>query len=622
MGISITTIPLNVDLASDEIGMAFVNMHVPATKTAPFTIIPSARDRAATTFRTCLLASLTAIEGIPNPQVVVFPELSLPFEAISAVRDALESAACPPNTIIIAGIEWLTAGQYIELLESSNVPEKVKSKHPDAHLYVNCATIWAKCKDGRLLRYVQPKLRPSPPEEASQLMYRGQDVLIFTSNQPEAIALGVLICFDCIAEKGQTAMFDQLRAAAPRPAPNSSFNWRLLLVPQHNNDPEHDEFHDFAEAFLWNGSPNYNTADSAVAFINSAYESHGRSTRGFGRSSIYYRANRWQESTPDGPLNRIPGTYAVETLRPGLMRARFREDGPSVHRFSFVKPWITTKHSGASRVPLLNAMSAKIDSAGNLGEWQSVPVLSKVFTDWLTDDLAATDPAFFARVDILDEFSRIRQALLDLATERVDRLVADVELLMLAHKNPCAGGKFNPDTWQQPTEDWRDDDHGKAIVQLAMVSTLLELAATVQFDHSSPVSTGTLGETHFAVVDGCGVYNDEMLISKYAAFLSDHPWGDIAGKTVIVILTRSTTTYLKTGSSTAEEITSLTELASSEDQDTLRRINPDLATSPDDITADRTRFFKHFAALLGRALLEDSKIAATQFLRSRLGEAI
>jgi hypothetical protein len=27
MGISITTIPVDVDLASDEIGMAFVNMH-------------------------------------------------------------------------------------------------------------------------------------------------------------------------------------------------------------------------------------------------------------------------------------------------------------------------------------------------------------------------------------------------------------------------------------------------------------------------------------------------------------------------------------------------------------------------------------------------------------------
>lgn len=622
MGISITTVPLDVDLDSDEIGMAFANLHVPVTRAAPFTIMPSARDRVASTFHGSLRASLLSTQGMPNPQLIVFPELTLPFEAINGVRETLEAAACPPNTVVIAGSEWLTADQYIELLESSVVPERLKSKHPDSHLFVNCAIIWAMCKDGKIVQYVQPKLRPSPQEAASQLMYCGRDVLMFISNEPEVVAFAVLICFDCIAVQGEKAMFDQLRDAAPKTTPNSSFNWHLLVVPQYNDDPEHLEFRSFADAFLNRGGSIYNTADSAVAFVNAADEKHGRSSRGFGRSSIFYRAGRWQQITAQGPLDRIPGTYAVEVIGPGLMRARFREDGPSVHRFSFVKPWVITKQSGASRVPLLNARSAKIDSVGTMGEWEIVPVLSKVFTDWVPDDLAVTDPAFSGRVDIRDEFAAIRQALIGLANEHADRLVSVVDLLILGHQDPCQSPKFNPDTWQLPTNDWRNDDHGKAIVQLAMVSSLLQLVSAVHFNDSSLLCTGICGRVYFAVVDGCNRCKHEELVSKYVELVSTHPMGDIVGKAVILILTRTSTVYLGTTDNTAEEITSLVDVLSAEDQTALRDISPDLVTSPEDITADRTRFFKQFSAVLGEALAQDSKAAATQFLRDRLGEAI
>jgi hypothetical protein len=80
--------------------------------------------------------------------------------------------------------------------------------------------------------------------------------------------------------------------------------------------------------------------------------------------------------------------------------------------------------------------------------------------------------------------------------------------------------------------------------------------------------------------------------------------------------------YLGTNNSTAELVTSHSDVRSHRDEATLRSINPDLVTSPDDITLDSTKVFKHFSAILKQALEHDSKAAAARFLRERLSDAI
>jgi hypothetical protein len=304
------------------------------------------------------------------------------------------------------------------------------------------------------------------------------------------------------------------------------------------------------------------------------------------------------------------------------MRARFREDGPSVHRFSFLKPWKTGKEAGADRLPLRNARSKRVRANGDLGEWQNVSALTKVFGDWLRDDLASSEDAFIGRTDIHDEYSNIREKLL-LPDDRTDeRLGQIVDLLLLGFRGPCRRPEINPDHWQQLDGEWRHDDHGQAIVQFAVVSSLLRLLDSVAFGSSSVLCSGSCGTMYFAVIDGWNQCKHDLLVHKYLEWLTNNPIGDVIGKKIVLILTRTTTVYLGTNNSTAELVTSHSDVRSHRDEATLRSINPDLVTSPDDITLDSTKVFKHFSAILKQALEHDSKAAAARFLRERLSDAI
>jgi hypothetical protein len=59
-----------------------------------------------------------------------------PIESFAAAEALVASEACAPNTVVIAGFEWLTAAEYIELLTSSDNPEVMKQEHPDPNLFV------------------------------------------------------------------------------------------------------------------------------------------------------------------------------------------------------------------------------------------------------------------------------------------------------------------------------------------------------------------------------------------------------------------------------------------------------------------------------------------------------
>jgi hypothetical protein len=620
VAISLVPIPVALNFANaDALGMVFVQPHLAITQGHPFRIVESHRQVAATVFRNSIQYAFEATQGMPQVHFIIFPEFSLPFESFPAAENVL--AACPANTVVIAGLEWITAEQYIGLLGSSSNPAAIKDKLPDPHLFVNCCVIWIKESD-RLLRFLQPKLRPSPPEAATQVMYRGQDVFVFSTARPHPVSFALLICFDCIAATGETNMFDQIIDAVPDTGLNTSFNLQMLFVPQHNDEPEHASFLDFADRFLNRGGATLNTADSAVAFVNSASLKHGRADAGYGRSSLFYRSGRWQTIPADGPLVRVPGTYAVEgIINNRLMRARFREDGPSLHRFAFVLPWRVTREPGASRIPLTEAVVAKFTNDGELGPGRNTSAISKVFTDWWTDDLADTDARFKSTVDVIPEYSEARLHVCSVADADPERIGQVVDLLLLGFDAPCSRPKLNPDAWQLPISDWRRNDHGQAIVELAAGCSLLSLLGRVEMDRSSKVRTGTTSDLQFVVLDGNGRHSHVYLIQKYFEWLNSHPWGELVGKKVLVMLTRSSVVYLNTTNNVAEEIKDIGDL-SAEDESALGAISPDLPTQQGAITEDSTRFFKHFRAVLAESLSQPTRPEAVDFLRERLGQAI
>jgi hypothetical protein len=621
MPLSLTPVPIPIDLDADSVGCLFAHPEVTATQERPFKLTDSTRGRMATIFMNSLHAAFEQVQGLQRIGFVVAPEFALPFESLNSAESILKSPECAPNTVVIAGLEWITAEQYIALLDGSDNPKALKEKRPDANLFVNCCIVWVKAFDGRLLRYIQPKLHPSPPEAATQVMYRGEDVLVFITRRPNVLSFSLLICFDCIDRQGELGTFDQLLAAVPETDLNTSFNLHILFVPQHNNAPEEPSFFAFVEKFLNSGGTVLNTADSAVAFVNSASGLHGRAENGYGRSSIFYRRGRWQTFGSDGPLLQIPATYAVEDLGRGLMRARFREDGSCLHRFQLIFPWRVSRDVGSSRQPLTQARVRKIGTDGSLGQWESVPALTKVFTDWLADAPDAKDFRFRGKIDSAVEYGSVANNLREVANIEADRIGEIVDLLLLGFDGPNTRPKLNPDTWQRPFSPWRNEEHGQAIVELTAVSSLLSLLDTVDFRGPSQVRTGTLGSTSFVVLDGFNHRAHSYLFQRYCEWLDEHSWQSIIGKRVLIILTRASSIY-PTTNNVAEEMRPHIGALSTRDDSVLEAISPDLASSDQEITADRTRLFRHYFSVLLESLQQVSKQDASTFLRERLGEAV
>ena len=614
-------IPLQLD-DSDVIGMTFSQPHLPVSSTPPYKIAPSKRAATGAATLNCIRAAFENIIGLPRSNFVVFPEFSLPHETIPDVEELLRSGDCPQNTVVIAGVEWLAAQDYAALLASSSGPEHLKTKIPANGSFVNCIVVWFKTADS-LLRYLQPKLRPSAAEAAPQQMYKGDDVLVFVTSGPNPLSFASLVCFDCIAMAGQTPMFDQILSALPATSPNTAFNLNLLFIPQHNAAPEHPDFLDFATQFLNNGGVRFNTADSTVAFVNSAAKVHGRTDSGFGRSSLFYRSNKWQPIREDGPLNLVPHTYALEILSAGLMRGRFREDGPGLHRFGLVLPWRVTRASGASRLPLVDAKFRRIEPDGSLHNWENIPALSQVFSDWLPDDLPSKDARFHGtEMSVADEYSRAKAHLYGLTRSDADRVGQITDILLMAYNAPCCRPKVNPDFWQKPVANWRDEVHGEAIVELAITCSVLQLLDNVNTGENSEVKTGSCGGLLFAIIDGFGQRSHTDLVAKYFEWLETHSWADLAGRKIVLIFTRPASLYLTTTNNAAEEIKAHIGQLSAQDESSLHAISPDLVTAESAITEDGTHFFKQFSSILLNCVSEHNKAEAATFLRQRLGQAI
>ena len=124
------------------------------------------------------------------------------------------------------------------------------------------------------------------------------------------------------------------------------------------------------------------------------------------------------------------------------------------------------------------------------------------------------------------------------------------------------------------------------------------------------------------IIDGWNHCRPDFLVQQYQEWLADNPIGQLVGRHIVLILARTTRVYLNTPNNTAELVTSHTDVASNRDEATLRSINPELISSPDSITSDTTKVFKHFASVLMQALEVYSKAQAVHFLRERLSNAI
>lgn len=617
-------ISINADVVSKEgrIRMVFVHPHLDCVLTETgFGLNADCRQVQEKVIRQSLDISQEQTRSESNQApFLVFPELCIPFGMLAEIDEIIQATAWPTNSVVVGGLESVGITECARLLERSNNPDDCKGIWNIGSTFANLSITWIKASDGEVLKFVQPKLRPSGPEQARQGMYHGNFVLVY---QTSGLSFLSLICFDCIAENHVTSSSEQiLKALGEGAQAGQSVNLDLTLALQHNNNPEHPAFLEFARTILYGGGHKVNVADGAVAFINSAHSMHGRGHRRcHGRSGFYYRPVRWVAIPDDGPLEKVPETFALETPYASpplkeLVRARFREDGPCLHIFDYVVPSTVPPAAGAQKYPLDVATCYKILDDGKLEAGRQVPALWKVVFDWINEESTGSHVRFGChsglrtRIDELRE--QIRQQIL---TIEIDRLGEIVDLLLIGFPEPNARPKLNPDSWQNK-HDWFDDAHGQALIELLSVSVILGLIDEVILSISTKAFAGTVGKMYFVVLHGSGESSALQLQKKYQAWLKRTPWGESAGKVGLLILSR-----LERGGPTgdiAELIRPEYFKPSRQDEQTIPTA---IRSKGRSILKVETKVYWHTAESL-RTVLDSNELGqAVRELRGKLGDA-
>lgn len=476
-------------------------------------------------------------------QFLAFPEYSVPEDMVPEADQKIRADAWPRNTAVLAGLEGLQITAFEKLLSQSNNPEKTRTVTDKTSTFANVAVIWTKNNEGDVQFYVQPKLKPSGPEQATQGMYEGNHFLLFTTNR---LSFGCLICFDSIAAVGPFAYSaEALVQALTRDVPDgNSKNLNLLFLLQHNDRPEHPEFIQFAQKVLQEGGDKLNTGQkAAVSFVNSAHAHYGRAREeNFGRSALYYvQRGNWIEKGENGPLSVIPSTFALENSGNGLVRTRFREDGPSVHTFSFYIPSQVGSASGDVKYPIGEAGCQKIHKDGSLATRETPSSLQKVFLDWLPDHYPPGDARFncsHAQVKALAEkaYLDVRQQVASAGdTQHLEQIV---NLLLVGFRKPTVPAAMNPDKWQKQPSNWYANSYGQALLEFTSVCLCLSIEAQVDLSHSDHLCSGRWKDRLFTILDGKGEQSWEDLWSTYWKWLSANSWAETIGLKNMIFPTR------------------------------------------------------------------------------------
>lgn len=530
-----------------KLGMMIVHPHIlMKVDKAAFSIQESSKQKLRQTIMDCLsLASNGAGGNKCNAQVIVFPEFAVPFDSFLEIENLLKAEEWPRNTVVVSGVEPTGPKEFDELLRGSSNPTGSNKLKYDSSTFVNFCVIWTKAADGTVGRYLQPKLRPSAPEQARQGMYQGEFVLLF---QGDLISFAALICFDCIQETAHMMAAESLLESIGELAfYGSSVNLGLVLVPQYNEYAEHPEFIRFAQRVL-QGNPKVRVSDGAVLFVNAATDHHGRSRKTFGRSAFYYSGGRWEAKGEAGPLTTIPFTFALEQPSKahygGLVRARLREDGPSVHCLAFLIPSLMGTGAGAPAYPIELAVCHRISTTDGRVDGVGKPIhpLHKVFFDWFSSNLPSAEARFACSSSALtdrvaESFKNVYGELQEDSPENLGRIVdiLFVGLDQRTNRHP----NLNPDAWQQDPVKWYDESHGKAILELAVVMTVLGLLDRAGTHSVEGPCTAYMSNFVVSVIDGDDRKSCVQLLQSYSEYAKTFPIATMGGKPNLIILTRT-----------------------------------------------------------------------------------
>lgn len=366
--VKVEEIELNITLPKDDIGMVIMQPFIEICLDAePYRWqnekkIDNQIDRIIRTLEIAKQAN----HRCEKTHFTIFPEYSIPgLKGVKKIEEVLRSDSWESGTIVIGGIDGLTKDEYSTLCseDRTQVHEKNKAEEVRDGQWVDCCITWVKTTSDKgdvIMRWIQPKLCPSWPEENIMVldMFEGKCVYLFEARviDERAFRFMSLICYDWIGSLGTAngifAILQQLNSlpgAKPYGKPV-----HLGFVLQYNEKPNHSLFLHNAYSFFNNQDYPFVLRDkSIVALINNAGASCPGLCEKYGYSSLVFSPNSPYVSEGSPP------SYAVTTkvlrgnsILEGCKEALFRENGGCIHSFRLFHPLFEDRTVEYRRKPL------------------------------------------------------------------------------------------------------------------------------------------------------------------------------------------------------------------------------------------------------------------------------
>ena len=390
-------------LPSRRVGMVFAQPYLPnesLTDDEPFQLTENATLQHLNVLKETL--SIARSSGTDNSRThfTVLPEYSIPgLEGVQLINDELHSADWPNGTVLIGGIDGLSRDQYEELVldDSTNVSEQNSPSCIDRSRWINCAIIWIKLLDGRLERWIQPKLSPAWEQANTPhiRMYEGCSIHVFKGRFENGghFLFCTLVCFDWIACIEDRNVFEWLLKGVHDQAGDGQLPLNWIFVIQRNKKPSHQNFLDTIQRFFdCRKFPNAKSDNTCLVFVNTAGKSVPGQSKDFGSSSMVF-----SQSVPfvdpccqptfskGGPKFR----NGNDTLR--VHRCNdvfFREGGACIHSIVQNVPELVGSGPSNRSIALKDAkvfpISGKVEARAPK---EAVPAVTK----WLHDELDRVD---------------------------------------------------------------------------------------------------------------------------------------------------------------------------------------------------------------------------------------
>ena len=337
-------------------------LHPTLTDTEPFRCRAEAKEELLGAIRRTLDIARSADHGAGVTHFTLFPEYSIPgLEGVALIESEIEKESWPPGTVVIGGTDGLRPQDYAELCAGAettvdrerNGPDKVESGQ-----WVNCCITWVKTSEGKVKRWLQPKLAPARLEQQGEhkLMFRGSSVFLFRCafNNNAACRFFSLVCFDWVGhDDGQKILHRILGELDAQEV--GQLNW--VFVIQHNDTPSHaDTFLTGVNEFFiaQNQFPSVRRENACLVFANTAGNSAPGRVAQFGSSAVIFSplasvslgAACHPTYTGQGP--RLRGTTMIARCKDVL----FRESGACIHSFSQRVPAFLALDAGDRTLPL------------------------------------------------------------------------------------------------------------------------------------------------------------------------------------------------------------------------------------------------------------------------------